>query len=229
MNKLLLLLVLSTVVCFHSSKAQTEMRYLVGIEGNGGISRINNQYGKNVQLNVTAKLYAGKFISSKTAIYASFGFDNYRAYKTTSHFLFNIDTVSYKYYEYIITPMFNIGVRKYYSVIKKDIVGLFTDFEIGYGKTVKRLKNKMYYTSQPQKQQSTETSNVLSTNVLLGAYLNVGRNWQILLKLGGFYYSHNGKKDRNSSGRYFSIPEKGSSVGISFNPQYFQLSFARIL
>lgn len=229
MNKLLLLLVFSTLVCFQSSKAQTEMKYLLGIEGNGGISRSNNQYGKNVELGASAKLYAGQFISPKTAIYASFGFDNYHAYRTTSNFINNKDTDTYKYYECIITPILNIGVRKYFSVIKKDIVGLFTDVEIGYGVNVKRFKNKFYYTPQPQKQQSTETSNTLSARVLLGVYLNIGCNWQVLLKLGGAHYSHNGKKDKNGRGRQISMPEKGSNVGINFNSQTFQLSFTKIL
>ncbi len=229
MNKLLLLLVFSTLVCFQSSKAQTEKKYLLGIEGNGGISRSNNQYGKNVELGASVTLYAGQFISPKTAIYASFGFDNYRAYKATSNFLFNKDTVKNEYYEYIITPIVNVGVRKYFSVIKKDIVGLFTDFEIGYGVNVKRFKTKMYYTSQPQKQQSTETSNKLSASVLLGAYLNIGRNWQVLIKLGGAHYSHNGKKDKNGNGRQISMPEKGSTMGFSFSTQTIQLSFVRFL
>lgn len=229
MNKLLLLLLLITAVCFNYSKAQTNDKYLLGIEGYGGLSRNENQFAKNSQFNGSLRLYAGKFITPKTAVYTSLGFENYTTYKTVSNYMNNVDTNTFKQREYVITPMVCLGVRKYFSIIKNNIAGLFTNVEVGFGKNVKRYKYTMYYTPTPLKQQSTETSNALKANMLFGAYLNVGKNWQVLLTLGGLHYWHNGKKDKETGSRLITMPEKGSNVGVNFNSQTLQLSFTKIL
>lgn len=229
MNKLLLVLLFSTAVCINYSNAQTKDKYLLSVEGNGGLSRNENLYGKNSQLNGNLKLYAGKFITPKTAVYTSFGFENYASYKTISNKIINTDTNTFKRREYIITPIVYVGIRKYFSVIKNNVAGLFTNIELGYGKNVKRNKYIMYYTPNPLKQQATETSTALKTNISFGAYLNVGNNWQVLLTLGGFHYWYNGKKDKDVGGLYIITPEKGSNAGINFNSQTLQLSFTKIL
>lgn len=229
MNKLTLLLLFVTLVLAKTTFAQKEKKYLIGIEGKGGFSRGENMSeGKDLNISGNIKLYTGRFVSPNTAIYAHLGIGNYNALISTENFTVDNETVHFKGYEYIINPKFGLGIRKYFS-LKKDKVGLFVDGEFGYGFNVKRLRYEMDYETRIEELQSTETTETFNTNILLGSYLNLNSNWQILLKIGGIYYDYIGTKDREGRTRNIYSPEKGSYMQVNFNDQTFRLSIARFI
>lgn len=227
MNKLTLLFIFSIIICTNTLNAQSKKEYLLGVEGWGGYRQYKNssQFGSSETRHffTFSKIYGGKFLTPKIVALVFFQVDysNNKSKGIGSNFT-NINTTT------VLTPQLGLGVRKYFSLAQKDIVGLFLDAETSFGFSNTNNKEEIIFDTAVETDESKTNSNQFSFTIQPGAYINITKKWQMLFKLGGFYYSYIWSKSALVTSS-ITGPTKGFNIGVDFNAQEFRLSIVRFL
>jgi hypothetical protein len=230
MNKQVLIIFI-LIVAFSCANGQTAKKYLLGVDFWAAYS---HNYDPNPNYtayryntaNINGALYGGRFITPKTLLFLSFS-----TYYTNNSYIYNntnpVSTDKAVSLSIFLLP--SIGIRRYWAFTDKDVVGLFTDVIAGMGVIVNRNKSTLVINGKEEHKQSTHNANGLRFAVVPGAYLNLNKNWQLLIKVGSLNYSRNWAKDDGTVVNGVIQSSKLVSYGLSFNNQTFAISVARRL
>lgn len=153
------------------------------------LSRSTTDFSETYRNGFNLKLVAGKFSSPKTFIYGvvDAGYNN-----STANVVYDnvTNSVEQEAYTSVFTLQAGIGLRRYFVVNEKNIVGFYLQGQLQAGNswTSTRSYNALNDSVYQDASQKYPTR-IISAQINPGVYVNVTEKWQLTFNVGNLYFS----------------------------------------
>ena len=189
------------------------------INSRNSLSRSTTDFNDNYSNGFNVSLIGGKFISSKNYLYGIVDV-------SYSSFVRNLITDNFdnKVQQEVFSSSFSlqagVGLRRYFAVNEKNIVGLFMQGQLKVGNTWVTQRN--FATQNDSVSQDVKINypvRIFSASLSPGVYVNITPQWQLTANVGNLYFIQTIIPENEQ----VNLSKRNSSFGLDVNIFDFRL------
>lgn len=182
-------------------------------------SRSTTDFNDNYSNGFNVSLLGGKFISTKNYLYGTVdvGYTSFIRNLITDNFPNKIEQ---EIFSSNFTLQAGVGLRWYFAVNEKNIVGLFVQGQIRAGNTWINQRN--FAARNDTVSQDIKVNypiRIFSANINPGVYVNITSQWQLTASIGNLYFIQTIIPESAD----VNLPKQNSSFGLDVNIFDFRL------